>query len=58
MRITGKKALMECLKAEGIKNIYGNPGTSEGPLMEEIINHKLILLFWPCLRPVDSPIMK
>ena len=40
MRITGKRALMECLKAEGIVNVYGNPGTSEGPLMEEIINHK------------------
>lgn len=40
MRMTGKRALMECLKAEGIVNVYGNPGTSEGPIMEEIINHK------------------
>ncbi|NCG34709.1 MAG: hypothetical protein GWO78_01750 [Dehalococcoidales bacterium] len=38
--MTGKRALMECLKAEGIVNVYGNPGTSEGPIMEEIINHK------------------
>ena len=40
MRMTGKRVLMECLKAEGIVNVYGNPGTSEGPIMEEIINHK------------------
>ena len=40
MRMTGKRALMECLKAEGITNVYGNPGTSEGPIMEEIVNHK------------------
>ena len=38
--MTGKKALMECIKAEGITNVYGNPGTSEGPIMEEIVRHK------------------
>ena len=40
MKMTGKKALMECIKAEGITNVYGNPGTSEGPIMEEIVRHK------------------
>jgi len=40
MKMTGKTALMECLKAEGITNVYGNPGTSEGPIMEEIVRHK------------------
>ena len=40
MKMTGKAALMECLKAEGITNVYGNPGTSEGPIMEEIVRHK------------------
>tara|TARA_B100000700_G_scaffold146790_1_gene163547 strand:- start:2434 stop:4071 length:1638 start_codon:yes stop_codon:yes gene_type:complete len=40
MKMTGKKALMESIKAEGITNVYGNPGTSEGPIMEEIVRHK------------------
>ena len=40
MKMTGKAALMECLKAEGITNVYGNPGTSEDPIMEEIVRHK------------------
>ena len=32
--MTGKKALLEMLKAEGVKHIFGNPGTSEGPLID------------------------
>ena len=27
--MTGKTALMEMLRAEGVKYIFGNPGTSE-----------------------------
>ena len=45
MKMTGKAALMECLKAEGITNVYGNPGTSEGPIMEEIVRHKELKIF-------------
>ena len=29
--MTGKQALLEMLKAEGVEYIFGNPGTSEGP---------------------------
>ena len=28
-RMTGKRALLEMLKAEGVTHIFGNPGTSE-----------------------------
>ena len=31
-RMTGKRALMETLKAEGVEYIFGNPGTSETPI--------------------------
>ena len=32
--MTGKRALLEMLKAEGVVYIFGNPGTSEGPLID------------------------
>ena len=32
--MSGKQAVMEMLKAEGIEYIFGNPGTSEGPLVD------------------------
>lgn len=32
--MSGKQAVMEMLKAEGITHIFGNPGTSEGPLID------------------------
>lgn len=32
--MTGKQALLEMLKAEGVKFIFGNPGTSEGPIID------------------------
>ena len=35
----GKRALMEMLKAEGVKYIFGNPGTSESPLVQELESH-------------------
>ena len=34
--MTGKKALMEMLQAEGIQYIFGNPGTSEGPILDAL----------------------
>ena len=33
-KMTGKQAILEMLKAEGIKHIFGNPGTSEAPLID------------------------
>ncbi len=32
--MTGKQALLEMLKAEGVQYIFGNPGTSEGPIID------------------------
>jgi thiamine pyrophosphate-dependent acetolactate synthase large subunit-like protein len=32
--MTGKQALLEMLKAEGVGLIFGNPGTSEGPIID------------------------
>ena len=33
-QMTGKQALLEMLKAEGVEYIFGNPGTSEGPIID------------------------
>ena len=32
--MSGKRALLEMLKAEGVDHIFGNPGTSEGPIVD------------------------
>lgn len=32
--MTGKQALLEMLKTEGVTYIFGNPGTSEGPIID------------------------
>jgi benzoylformate decarboxylase len=32
--MTGKQALLEMLKAEDVEFIFGNPGTSEGPIID------------------------
>ena len=37
--MTGRRGLMEMLRAEGIEYIFGNPGTSETPIMEELERH-------------------
>ena len=37
--MSGRRGLMESLKAEGVKYIFGNPGTSEVPIMEELERH-------------------
>ena len=34
--MTGKRALMEMLLAEGVRYIFGNPGTSEGPILDAL----------------------
>ena len=35
-RLAGKRAVMEMLRAEGVEYIFGNPGTSEGPLIDAL----------------------
>ena len=35
-QMTGKRALMEMLRSEGVRYIFGNPGTSEGPILDEL----------------------
>ena len=35
-RMTGRKALMEMLIAEGVQYVFGNPGTSETPIMDSL----------------------
>lgn len=35
-RMTGKRAVMEMLKAEGVSYVFGNPGTSEGGFMQAL----------------------
>ena len=34
--MTGKQALMEMLKAEGVRYVFGNPGTSESAIMSSL----------------------
>ena len=36
VRMTGKQALMEMLRAEGVEYIFGNPGTSESAIMDAL----------------------
>ena len=35
-RMTGKRAMMEMLRAQGVEYIFGNPGTSESPIMDAL----------------------
>ena len=37
--MTGKQALLEMLKAEGVEYIFGNPGTSEGPIIDLLADY-------------------
>jgi benzoylformate decarboxylase len=37
--MTGAVALMEALRAEGVEYIFGNPGTSEGPILDALENY-------------------
>ncbi|MCY4584025.1 MAG: thiamine pyrophosphate-binding protein, partial [Chloroflexi bacterium] len=34
--MTGKEALVRMLQAEGVEYIFGNPGTSETPMMDAL----------------------
>ena len=39
-RLTGKHILMEMLKVEGVTCIFGNPGTTETPLMDALQDYR------------------
>src|SRR5579883_2530803 len=39
-RIAGKRAFLELLKQEGVELIFGNPGTTELPLMDALAREK------------------
>jgi benzoylformate decarboxylase len=36
VRMNGARAFLECLKLEGVRYIFGNPGTTEVPLLEAL----------------------
>jgi benzoylformate decarboxylase len=38
-RYKGKHILMETLKAEGVEYIFGNPGTTESPLLDSLLDY-------------------
>ena len=40
--MTGKRALMECLSAHGVEIIFGNPGSTESPIMDALVDHPSI----------------
>lgn len=44
-KMTGKQALLEMLKAEGVEHIFGNPGTSEAPIMDLLGDHPELKYF-------------
>ena len=44
-KMSGKQAVMEMLKAEGVTHIFGNPGTSEGPLIDMLGDYPEISYF-------------
>lgn len=42
MRISGKQAFLELLRQEGVEFIFGNPGTTELPLIDALVREKEI----------------
>ena len=42
MRISGKQAFLEVLRQEGVEYIFGNPGTTELPLVDAMVREKSI----------------
>ena len=52
-RMTGKQALAEMLLAEGVEYIFGNPGTSETPLMDALQDYPQ-LSYVTCLQEASA----
>jgi benzoylformate decarboxylase len=42
VRISGKQAFLELLRQEGVEYIFGNPGTTELPLIDALVREKSI----------------
>jgi hypothetical protein len=42
MAISGIKAALEILAGSGVRYIFGNPGTTELPLMDALVDYKKI----------------
>ena len=40
--IAGKQAFLELLKQEGVELLFGNPGTTERPLMDALAGQEAI----------------
>ncbi|MGH8553416.1 MAG: thiamine pyrophosphate-binding protein, partial [Methylococcales bacterium] len=40
--ITGRAAFLKLLTAEGITHLFGNPGTTELPIMDALSHHPQI----------------
>ena len=38
MKMTGRRALIELLRLQGVERIFGNPGTTELPLIDELLS--------------------
>ena len=38
-RITGRSAFLALLKDEGVTHLFGNPGTTELPIMHALTDH-------------------
>ena len=38
-RITGRSAFISLLKDEGVTHLFGNPGTTELPIMHALTDH-------------------
>ena len=38
MKLSGAESLLECLKAEGVKYIFGNPGTTEVAILDALVD--------------------
>ena len=36
---TGRDALFDVLASEGVSHVFGNPGTTELPLMDALVDH-------------------
>ncbi|MCL5263854.1 MAG: thiamine pyrophosphate-binding protein [Chloroflexi bacterium] len=39
MKVSGKEALCEILQAEGVRYVFGNPGSTEIPLLDALVNY-------------------
>ena len=49
--LSGKTALLELLKQEGVRIMFGNPGTTELPLMDALAASRSCATCWRCRKP-------